>query len=123
MYIFISVAVIGLSASFVFTLLAPAWKTILTNNSFFHVEIGGWRTPDRLHSIATQFVAVPFFTILITLNQGKVVAIQYDIDTSWCVITYYSLTIAMTPLPFERIHCIRDFLFYFNTMPAQVVQH
>ena len=50
---------------------------ILTNSSF-HVEMAGWRTTEQTLNKPSQQVAIPFFTILITLNWGHIVAIEYD---------------------------------------------
>jgi hypothetical protein len=75
---------------------SAAWGTVISNSSFFHVEVPGWRTPDRrvsqlagtvfnsLLGIETivQPSTITFFTILITLNQGKVIAVEYDPDST-----------------------------------------
>lgn len=59
------------------------------------MEIPGWRTVDRIQNSADSGVlsVMQFFTILITLDLGKVAAIQFDIDTKCndCPDTRYCL--------------------------------
>ena len=76
--------------------IAPsaAWGATVGNNTFFHVEVPGWRTTDQFTSMKTSVVvgagtqpvgqqaAAPFFTILITLNVGQVAGIEFDPDAS-----------------------------------------
>jgi hypothetical protein len=74
------------------SLISAAWGNTVGNGTTFHVEVPGWRTPEQPvstktkdNSIAGYFGAqasLPFFTILITLDNGKVAAIEYDPDTS-----------------------------------------
>jgi hypothetical protein len=70
----------------------PAWGNTVGNGSTFHVEVPGWRTTEQPISTKTKDnliagffgaqASLPFFTILITLDNGKVAAIEYDPDTS-----------------------------------------
>ena len=69
-----------------------AWGNTVGNNTFFHIEVPGWRTAAMYTSkyncvqksgqqVCVQ-VGVPFFTILITLSAGKVAGIEFDPDGS-----------------------------------------
>jgi hypothetical protein len=78
----------------VFTLLEikNSWGVTVGNNTFFHVELPGWRTTDVYVSKKTnvlvsnqwvgQQVTAPFLTILITLSAGQVAGVEFDPDSS-----------------------------------------
>jgi hypothetical protein len=69
-----------------------AWGVTVGNNTFFHVELPGWRTTDVYVSKKTnvlvsnqwvgQQVTAPFLTILITLSAGQVAGVEFDPDSS-----------------------------------------